>query len=36
MTVDILSFDEGSSGGVFEEHFTMTVVVLSLGNHTQV
>ncbi len=22
MTTDILRFDEGSSGGVFEEHFT--------------
>ena len=26
MTADILCFDEGSSGGVFEEHFTMTAV----------
>ena len=35
MTTDILCFDEGSSGGVFEEHFTMTVVSLSLGIHAQ-
>jgi hypothetical protein len=35
MTADILCFDEGSSGGVFEEHFTMTTVALSLGNHAQ-
>jgi hypothetical protein len=35
MTVDILRFDEGSSGGVFEEHFTMTVVALPLDNHAQ-
>jgi hypothetical protein len=34
-TTDILCFDEGSSGGVFEEHFTMTEVVLTLDNHTQ-
>ena len=27
MTADILRFDEGSSGGVFEEHFTMTAVL---------
>ena len=35
MTADILRFDEGSSGGVFEEHFTMTAVSLTLGNHVQ-
>ena len=35
MTADILRFDEGSSEGVFEEHFTMTVVTLPLGNHAQ-
>ena len=35
MTADILRFDEGSSGGVFEEHFTMTAVALPLGNHAQ-
>jgi hypothetical protein len=36
LCADILRFDEGSSGGVFEEHFTMTTVALSLGNHARV
>ena len=36
MTADILRSDEGSSGGVFEEHFTMTAVALPLGIQTKV
>ena len=35
MTPDILCFDERSSAGVFEEHFTMTVVEIAEGNHSR-
>ena len=35
MTAGILFSDGGSSGGVFEEHFTMTAVALPLGIHAQ-
>lgn len=35
MTAGFLFSDGGSSGGVFEEHFTMTAVALPLGIHAQ-